>query len=255
MRKTVLFLASVLISATLTGQIASDPSAAENEGKLRLETNLGYSVPLGVFASGAMDNPKSGYAVPGWLFRVGVDWYGKRALGLTGQYIFQSNGTQSPANLLYPNGFDEDDPNVSWRNHYLLAGPVYSVTFGRWTLQGRATGGLVVSWSRLFDTPDATDTTALTADNNLAAGFALGLWAEAGYNLSKKMTLKGSAGWLGGWPGISRQYPSAFLGYQPYRDPVTGIISYKPVYSAAAEHKINKVISTFNITLGFQFRF
>lgn len=255
MRTTLVFLFAILLLANTSGQNTSDTLNTNPKEKFKIETGVGFSVPAGLYGLKEKDNPKSGYAVPGWIFRLGVDWNGKKNLGFTAQYYFQSNNTQSPANLLYPNGFTENDAAVNWKNHYLLIGPVYTGTVGRWTLQGRMIGGLVVSWSKIFDTPDPTDTTALTADNNLAAGFGLGLMADAGYNFSKRITLKGSVGWLGGWPGVSRQYPSTFLGYRPYRDPITGIISYKPVYSAAAEYKINKVISTFNISLGFQFRF
>jgi hypothetical protein len=255
MRITLVFLIVILFSANISGQNSYDSPDTNPKGKFLFEAGVGFSVPSGLYELKDKDNPQSGYAVPGWIFRLGADWNGQRNLGFTAQYYFQSNGTQSPVNLLHPNGFEEDDPAVKWTSHYLLIGPLYNGKVGRWTFQARMTGGLVVSWSKLFDTPDPTDTTALTADNNLATGYAMGVWADAGYHLSKKITLKGSLGWLGGWPGISRQYSSVLLGYRPYRDPVTGIISYKPLYSAAPEYKIKKAISTFNISLGIQIRF
>jgi hypothetical protein len=126
-------------------------------------------------------------------------------------------------------------------------------SFGKLFVEARLMGGAVVSVSPCFSTQDPGDTTHLTS--NLAPGFAWEFSAGAGYTVSKHFSFKLNLGLMGGWPVARKQYPSKLIGYEKYKDPITGITYDLPVYSAPIEYVIKKVITTFNPSIGFVYRF
>jgi hypothetical protein len=179
---------------------------------------------------------------------------GKKDLGMALQYTYQRNPMkENTTNLVYPNG--DSLFSGSWSNHYLMAGPVFMKTIKKLLVDVKVLGGLIVSASPSFDTPNPTDTTMNGYSENIASGFGYQISAGIGYNISSHITIKFNLGLLGGWPGKERQYGSQLIGYMDYKDPVTGLEYKKPVYSAPVEYDIQKVVTTINPSFGLIFRF
>jgi hypothetical protein len=207
---------------------------------------------------GAVDksNKKSGYATNGWQFQLTFDWMGTKDFGLAIQYTFQKNPLKDSAEFIVPDGWTNGTLGTgSWSNHYLLAGPVFMKVFGKIHVDAKILGGVIVSSSSNFNTPNPTDSTGLKMDKNLGTGFAYEISAGVGYAFSPQIALKFNLSLMGGWPGKNRQYGSQLTGYEKYTDPVTGISYQRPVYSAPIEYEIKKVVFTLNPSLGLVYRF
>ncbi len=232
----------------------SKPAQAINR-HLGLEVSAGYSMPLGSYASSDKENAKSGYATGGWHLQITFDWMGKNDLGLALQYTYQTNPMKGMANQVFPKGIPDSIGSGSWSNHYLMAGPVFMKTIKRIHIDAKVLGGIMVSSSGIFNTPDPTDTLTNTYHQNIATGFALQISAGIGYAISKHVVFKFNLSLLGGWPGISRQYGAQLLGYKEYFDPISGLRYYKAVYSAPVDYDIKKTVSTLNPSIGLVYRF
>jgi len=222
-----------------------------------LEVFAGYSMALGTYASSDRQNKKSGYATGGWQMQLTFDWMGKKDFGLALSYAYQHNPFKNASNEVYPFSEHSADSLVSgsWSNHYLMLGPVFMKTFRKFHVDGKILGGIIVSSGANFDTPNPTDTTGLQSNNNIATGFAYQISAGVGYAISKHFTLKFNLSLLGGWPSVSKKYGSEFIGYVNYKDPVTGILCTKSVFSAPVEYDIKKVVVTFDPSIGLIYRF
>jgi hypothetical protein len=87
------------------------------------------------------------------------------------------------------------------------------------------------------------------------SGFGMALTAGAGYAITRRLAVKINVSLMGGWPGKSKSYPSQLLRYEEVKDPVTGLTSIIPIYSAPVEHEIKKTITTLNPYAGIIYRF
>jgi hypothetical protein len=157
--------------------------------------------------------------------------------------------------LVFPNGIPDSLGSGAWSNHYLMAGPVFMKTIGRIHIDAKVLGGAIISSSANFNTPNPTDTAGFSSNENIATGFAYQLSAGVGYAFSSHIALKFNLNLMGGWPGASRSYGSQLIGYEEYKDPITGIKYFTPVYSAPVEYEIKKVVTTLNPSLGLVYRF
>ena len=257
MKKTVVLVVLSVYYLAVYAQKKSVEPVQEKNHNMGLEVAAGYSMALGTYASSDRQNKKSGYATGGWHLQLTFDWMGKKDFGLALSYAYQYNPFGNASNVVYPFSGQSTDSLVSgsWSNHYLLIGPVFMKTIGKLHLDARILGGVVVSSSANFDTPDPTDTTGSKSNKNIATGFAYQVSAGVGYAVSKHLVFKVNLGLLGGWPAVDRKYGSQFIGYVTYKDPITGISYTKSVYSAPVEYDIKKVLVTFNPSVGLIYKF
>lgn len=255
MKKAVLLFILIACCSAAYPQntdLKSKPVVIRNMG---LEVAAGYSIALGAYASSDTRNKESGYATNGWLMQVTFDWMGKKDFGLALQYTFQRNSMENAATLVFPNGIPDTEGSGAWSNHYLMAGPVFMKTIGRIHLDAKVLGGAIIVSSVNFNTPNPTDTTGFSSNENIATGFGYQLSAGVGYTISSHFALKFNLNLMGGWPGASRSYGSQLIGYEEFKDPITGIKYFTPVYSAPVEYEIKKVVTTLNPSLGLVYRF
>ena len=228
------------------------PAGNHNMG---LEASAGYSMALGNYGSLDKQSEKSGYATNGWLLQLTFDWMGKKDFGLAVQYTFQRNPMKNAANEVVPQGIPDSVGSGSWSNHYLLIGPVFMKTIKRIHLDAKIMGGVIVSISPNFNTLNPYDTTGIKEDVNPGTGFAYQISAGIGYAVSSHFAFKFNLNLLGGWPGINKQYGARLIGYVNYKDPDTGIVYSKAVYSATVSYEIKKVVTTLNPSLVLIYRF
>ena len=220
-----------------------------------LDFSAGYSIALGKYGGFDQSNKKSGYATNGFQIQVAFDWMGKKDLGLAILYTFQQNPMKNEADLVFPHGKPDSVGSGVWTNHYLMLGPVYMKTIKKLYLEAKILGGVILSSSTNFDTPDPTDTLGLKVNKNTGTGFAYQISGGIGYTISSHVTFKFNLSLMGGWPVARKQYASQLISYEQYFDPLTGLSYYKPVYSAPAEYEINKVVTTLNPSIGLVYRF
>lgn len=256
MKKTwVLFLLAICSIGSYGQDSTAKPKKVLNRN-MGFEFSAGYSVPLGTYASADRQDKKSGYATGGWQAQLTFDWLGNRGFGLAIQYTYQRNPMKSASNLVYPYpGQIPDNHNAVWSNHYLLLGPVFMKTIKRVAVDAKMLGGAIVSSSENFDTPNPSDTTGLSANSNIATGFGYQVSVGIGYAISSHFALKFNLALMGGWPGKSRQYGSQLIGYEAYKDPITGIEYVVPIYSAPIDYDIQKIVTTLNPSFGLIYRF
>jgi hypothetical protein len=226
-----------------------------NSRKMALEATAGYSIPFGIYAESDTKNEKSGCASAGWMAQLGLSWMGRSSIGLAVQYTYQRNQVENGFSKAFPDGMPVNMSQGNWSNHYLLAGPVFMKTFGKIHVDAKLLGGLLVSSSSVYDTPDPTDTTRYEYDSNIAAGFGYQVSAGVGYQFSGHFAVKFNLSLQGGWPAKEREYGSEYLGYKKYYDPITGLPYYDDVYSAPITYDMKKVVSTVNPSFGLVYKF
>jgi len=220
-----------------------------------LEFYAGYSIATGEYSSTDIASEKSGYAGYGWLAQLTYDWMGSHDFGLAIQYTFQKNPFKEEAESVHPEGIHDSlyflGPG-SWNNNYLMIGPAYMKTFNKILVDVKILAGAVISSGRTFST---TNPSNHENSSNTATGFAFQLSAGVGYLLTGHLALKINFNYLAGWPSKKKQYDAQFIGYDSYKDPVSGHVILKPVYSAPAEYTINRIISTLNPGIGLVYKF
>jgi hypothetical protein len=256
MKKAAFFLILFFSGVVLVAQITPEKTTTVKNRHMGLEFSGGYSLVMGNYGAFDKANKKAGYAASGWQGQLTFDWMGKRDFGMALQYTYQKNPLQDSTEFLVPDGWSTGTLGPgSWSNHYLLLGPVYMKQLGKIHLDAKIMGGVVISSSANFTTPDPTDSTGLKNDVNLGTGFAYGISAGVGYAFSSHIAVKFNLSLMGGWPGKSKKYSSQQIGYEKYTDPSTGISYTKPVYSAPVEYEIKKVVFTLNPSIGLVYRF
>ncbi|MDP1621022.1 MAG: outer membrane beta-barrel protein [Bacteroidales bacterium] len=253
MRKILILLFFSTCCFVAYPQDLSEAKPPVNDRNKGLEVSAGYSVALGSYASFDKQNKKSGYATGGWQVQITFDWMGKKYFGLALQYTFQRNPMKNAATLVFPNGIPDSVNPGSWSNNYLMAGPVFMKRINRLQIDAKVLGGVLFSSGASFNTPDPV--TSGKSNINVATGFAYQISAGVGYTISSHLALKLNVNFLNGWPGKTRQYGSQLIGYEEYKDPLTGIEYTRPVYSAPIEYEIKKVVTTLNPSLGLVYRF
>lgn len=255
LRGLIIFFLAVLACA-VQGQ-DEDSGKRISSHNMAIEISGGYSVALGKYTSLNKEDEKAGFAANGWQVQAAFSWMGKKDFGLSLLYAFQRNPLSNSADSIplenFPDGFMLGPG--AWSNHYLLAGPVFMKTIRKLYLDARILGGVIVSASPVFTTPNPGDTTGTDKDQNIATGFGYQVSATVGYALSPRFALKVSLALRGGWPGKEKQYPAQFLYYRYYRDPETGILVSEPVYSASADYQFNKVVTALEPSFGVVYRF
>jgi hypothetical protein len=255
MKNTIALLFLCATYSVIYAQVPAAKSDSVIHRGMAIEVSGGYSVALGTYASSDRQNKKSGYATNGWQVQVTFDWLGKKDFGLALSYAYQRNPAKEAANQVFPNGIPDSLGSGSWSNHYLMIGPVFMKNIGNFQVDGKISGGVMVSSSPVFDTPDPTDSTGGKYNKNIATGFSYQVSAGFGYRVSSHLAVKLNVNLMGGWPGANRQYSSQLIRYETYKDPVTGVEYTKPVYSAPVEYDIKKVVTTLNPTIGLVYRF
>lgn len=252
---TILFFV-IMMNSVLFAQQKADSAVKPANVTRAFELSAGYSMVMGSYAALDKTNDKAGYASNGWHVQLNYSRVGRHNFGIALQYTYQNNPLNDSASNIVPNGWSSGTLGPgSWSNHYLMLGPVFMKSYGKIVLDAKILGGAIVSSSDNFTTPDPTDTTGLDKDENLGFGFGYGISVGAGYAFSSHFMIKLNVNLTGGWPGINREYAAQYLGTRSYRDPVTGVISYKPFYSAPVEYDIKKVVTTFSPSLGLVYRF
>jgi len=253
-----LFLAGFFIHAAGQGsdslqQVHAFSTPKSNrDRRMAVDVAIGYAIPLGVYSSIDYSEKKAGYASGGLMAQATFDWIGKKRIGIAAQYIYQSNPLQDTAKNVIPHGQSYPLGSGNWSNHYLMLGPSYFQTFGRFLVNARVMGGLIYSFSSNFNT---TDPASGANNTNQGVGFAMQFMAGAGYFISQGVAIKINVNYLAGWPGREKQYYSQLVGYDEYKDPVTGLPVVTPIYSAPVQYDIKKVVSTFNPMIGLIIRF
>jgi hypothetical protein len=210
---------------------------------------------MGDFASSDQENDRSGCATGGWHAQLTFDWMLQKDFGVALQYTYQRNLIEDGFNSVFPNGIPDSAGSGAWSNNYLLVGPVFMKTIGRLYIDAKLLGGLLISTGTMFDIPDPSDTTGMSSTTNVAAGFAYQVSAGVGFAVSSHFIIKFNLSIQGGWPAVSKEYGSRFIGYEEYINPKTGLPYYEAIYSAPITYEIKKVVTTFNPAIGLVYRF
>ncbi|TSA27312.1 MAG: hypothetical protein D4R67_06325 [Bacteroidetes bacterium] len=213
-----------------------------------LDVLTGYSLPFGNYARVDTNNKLSGYANGGFFVQVTGSFIGKGNLGIAFSYCFQYNALDKSAQNVTPDGHQYQLGSTAWNNHYLLAGPVYQNTFGKFFLAVRLQGGVVVSRSSNFyitmPPPDTVSPPYLS--QGVGAGVAVQGMIVAGYSISHKVTLTAHINYTGANPSRKKDYYWAHFYVDEHGDP--------HYVFEGGEFQMKKKISTFNIGLGISFR-
>lgn len=245
-----LFLPAIMIAQSTSNK---QPTAKEQFSSLEVTT--GYSMVLGDYGSSVEGSDKAGYAGNGWLAQLTFDWIGKHHFGLAIQYTFQQNPYKEEAKTVSPDEVHDSSYFLGpgkWSNNYLMIGPVFLTTIKKLQIDAKILVGVILASGRTFTT---TNPSSKENNSNTATGLAYQLSAGVGYALSKNFILKVNLSYLGGYPSKKKQYGAQLIGYEQYKDPVSGIVILKPVYSAPAEYNIKKVVSALNPGIGLIYKF
>ena len=236
--KNISFLISfLLLSSCIFSQETPSTSTSPSTQGIYFDASGYFSIPLGAYKN-SKNNDVSGFANPGFLAQLNLDWIGEHDYGLAFQYTLQYN----PLNKAGKNDtiHDMSQPlgTKGWTNHYLTAGIVVMKETGKFTIEGKVLGGVVLSSSPVFRTIDPV---SHNASDNTGIGFALGGGLSAGYAVTPRVKVKVSIEYLQGYPKIHKN------GAQPVAvDSITGNF----IYSAPVLVETKRVISSFNIGAG-----
>jgi hypothetical protein len=203
-------------------------------GGLYLDASGGLSVPMGYFARDDVKFGGSGFATPGFLFQVNLDWTGKSNSGLALQYTFQRNPLTSSVSKDTLSGMSGAVGTGSWTNHYLMVGVVFLHFIKKVYVEGRAMVGVIMSSSPLFNTVDPI---FQTPSKNTGIGLAYGAQFGAGYKISPKVTLKASVEFILATPKIHHQY-----GAQQTLDTITGTLIYSPPVTIETKRTVSALL-------------
>jgi opacity protein-like surface antigen len=219
MKNNVLLTLTLFLPFFLFSQEPVKRADTIKNGALYLDFSAGLSQPLGNYASTDLKNSDAGFATPGSVLQLNLDWIGKNNFGLAFQYTYQRNSLSSSVknDTLSGSGM----PNVPigvgyWTNHYLMAGLTILHFIHKVYLEGRALVGVVISSSPVFRTMDPV---SHNVSGNVGTGYAGGVQIGVGYALNPRVTLKANIEYLYGKPGINKQYQGEMV-----LDTVTGTL-------------------------------
>jgi len=157
----ILTLLFVFAAVSCFAQKGSDNADEKTYAKSYFGIYGGIGKPIGDFAKTDYSNNKAGYAKRGAVVGLDGAWYFYKNLGLGGTLFFQDQGSiNSNDATAISNGFTTDlkadamTTSVTNRYHTLnfLLGPQYSFLVHKFTIDLRASGGIVKSTS----TPEFT---------------------------------------------------------------------------------------------------
>jgi opacity protein-like surface antigen len=237
MKNFYLLVAFLFLSLFASSQEPAPKVKPGSTQGLYLEPAIGFSLPIGAYGANKIDDV-SGFASPGFLARLNLDWVGQKDYGLAVQYTFQSNALDKSVKNDTLVGMAEPLGTKGWKNHYLIAGLVIMKSPGKFVIEGKALGGIVLSSSPVFRTMDPI---FKTSSSNTGTGFAFGVQLGAGYAIAKHVSLKVSVEYLQGYPKIHRQYGAQVIGIDN-----DGHL----IYSAPLNKETKRTISSFNIDAG-----
>jgi len=238
MRKIYLLACLLFLPFLIFSQETIKKGDSVAAGGLYLDASCGLSLPMGSFASADLNNPGSGFATPGFLGQVNLDWIGKDNYGPAIQYTFQHNSLKSSVKGERQKGLDYPLETGSWSNHYLMAGVVFLKFIHKFYIEGKALIGVVLSSSPIFNTVDPIYKTPST---NTGAGVAYGVQLGAGYAVSRRVTVKANIEYILGNPKIHRNYGAQVIGYND----TLGLI-----YSAPLNVETKRTVSALLIKAG-----
>lgn len=197
----------------------------------------GVSNPLGDFKSTDYNNNKSGFGKRGLTYGLDGTYYFYKNLGVGASVTYQDNGelSQTDANSLaagYTSSFSSDDATVTANKRYqsvnILLGPQYSIPFGKFIFDIRASAGIVKTYS----TPETAillgGVTSQTATfyQKSASATVLGYSGAAAlrYKLSDNvfLTLRGAYLYSSG-PSVTNQGRTTDIGRIVTKQPITTI--------------------------------
>jgi len=205
-----------------------------NKSKIYLDISFGSSIPMGYYARKDINFGGSGFATPGFLAQINLDWIGKSNSGLAIQYTYQKNDLISSIKNDTLKETYKAVGTGSWTNHYLMAGLVYLHSIDKVYVEGRALIGIVLSSSPLFNTVDPFDYTSST---NLGVGMAFSAQFGVGYKISPKVTVKANVEYTLANPQIHHQY-----GAQQSYDSITKQIIYSPPITVETKRTVSALL-------------
>ena len=206
--------------------------------RLYLDVSAGMSIPMGYFARDDVKFGGSGFAAPGFLAQLNLDWIANYNYGLALQYTFQRNSLKSSVRNDPLPGMSKAVGTGSWTNHYIMAGVVFLHFIHNVYVEGKALIGVVLSSSPLFNTVDPVYQTPST---NTGVGPAYSAQFGVGYKVSPQVTVKASVEYILGNPKIHHQY-----GAQQTLDTITGTL----VYSSPITIETKKTVSALFVKAG-----
>lgn len=243
----ILLLASSLQGYNLT--LPAD-SAGKPKNSFYLELTGGYSVAAGKFASTDVMDDKSGFAANGFYIQFGGTWQGKGTVGFGFSYTYQNQPLQEGVEEVRQNGYQIKLGTSPWTNHYVLVGPAFRKDFGRFFMEIKAYGGVVLSYTNNFGMIIPIDTIPEHAQESKGPGFgfAYQFLAGGGYEVAKNLGIHLNLSFLGGMPKRTKSY--YYYSYEYDEEQKIWI----PVYQGG-EYVIKKTISTILIGVGIVYSF
>ncbi|MDB5016855.1 MAG: hypothetical protein JWQ84_1687 [Mucilaginibacter sp.] len=195
MKKTLTVLSAVLISLT---SISFNAKAQDDKPKVQNYITLlgGISMPGGNFGKSGYSNNSAGFAKNGTTFGLDGAYYFYKNLGIGITASFQDQGelnindAQALSNG-YTASFERDQATVTtvgrYHSYNLMAGPQYSFLVKNFTIDLRASAGVIKNIS----SPDITaffdlsnTTTALTIEQKSSSSLAFAYGGSAGVRYS-----------------------------------------------------------------------
>jgi len=238
MRKIYLLACFLFLPFLIFSQETVKKADAAAGGALYLDASGGLSIPMGYFARNDVKFGGSGFATPGFLVQVNLDWTGKSNSGLAFQYTFQNNPLKGSVKNDTLVGMYQALGAGSWTNHYLMTGLVFLHFINMVYVEGRALVGIVLSSSPIFKTIDPVYHTSST---NTGTGLAYSAQFGVGYKVSPRVTMKASFEYILGTPRIHHQY-----GAQQTLDTLTGTL----IYSAPVTMETKRTVSALLVKAG-----
>ncbi len=233
MRKILLLNCLLFLPFLIFSQEAVKKADSVLASRLYLDVSGGVSIPMGYFARDDVKFGGSGFATPGFLAQLNLDWIAKYNYGLALQYTFQRNPLKSSVRNDTLEGMGQPIGTGSWTNQYLMAGIAFMLYIHKVYIEGRALFGFILSSSPVFRT---TDPFYKTLSTNTGTGFAYGIQLGAGYDVSRRVTVKANIEYIIGNPKIHRQY-----GAQYYVND-TGAIIYSPPLNFETKRTVSALL-------------
>jgi hypothetical protein len=186
MKKNLTILSAILISLFLFSLNAS--AQDDNpQAKSYLAFLGGLSTPLSNFSQSNYSNNSAGFAKRGSTFGLDAAIYLYKNLAIGATVSFQDQGELSFADVTnlangYNTSFAKDITNVTAVNRYqninIMAGPQYSFLYKKFTLDLRASAGIIKSTSTPSTTINFDNSTSAAATfyqlNSTGSAFAYG---------------------------------------------------------------------------------
>ena len=238
MKKTLTILSTILIFLISFNAKAQDDKVY---AKSYLGIIGGVSIPQGDFAKSDYNNNSAGFAHKGASFGLDAGIYLYKNLGVGVTFSFQDQGeiNFNDATALangYNSSFVTDQTTVTavnrYHNYNLMAGPQYSFILKKFTLDLRASVGVIKSVS----TPDIAvvqNTTAFERLKSTGLTFAYGGSAGLRWSFSDNWDLGLRANYVDGSSGIN-------ISNHGHTDNTGRIVTKQP---------ISELITTLGITL------